>query len=142
MRRSGFTLIEILLVVMIIGVLVAMVAPNILNRGDQAKKTAARTDIESNIGTALDLFHMDTGVYPTTEQGLAALASSKMPEPAPNNWNGPYLKKRAVPKDPWGRAYVYASPGTHNKDSYDLSSLGPDGIESKDDVTNWESDAK
>ncbi len=142
MKNNGFTLIEIMLVVVIIGVLVAMVAPNMVGRGEQARKTAARTDIDSNVGTALDLYHMDNSVYPTTEQGLAALISSKISEPAPRNWSGPYLKKRAIPKDPWGRSYVYVSPGTHNTDSYDLSSLGADGVESKDDVTNWETETK
>ncbi len=138
MRKNAFTLIEIMLVVIIIGVLAAMVVPNIAGRGEEARRTAARVDIESNLGTALDLYHMDTGVYLTTEQGLAGLVSAPKAAPLPRKWNGPYLKKRRIPLDPWGRAYIYVAPGMHNKEDYDLSSAGPDGIESKDDVTNWE----
>lgn len=138
MGKKGFTLIEIMLVVVIIGVLVAMVVPNIAGRSEQARTTAARTDIESNLATALDMYQLDNGRYPTTEQGLAALMSE--PSPAPIKWNGPYLKKKKLPKDSWGRDYVYAAPGVNNKDSYDLSSLGADGTESKDDITNWSGD--
>ena len=141
-QHLGFTLIEIMLVVIIIGVLAAMVVPNITGRSEQARKTAARTDIDSNLTTALDLYHMDIGRYPTTEQGLDALLSAPSSSPVPAQWNGPYLKKKKDPKDPWGRLYVYAFPGTHNKEGYDLSSLGPDGIESSDDITNWESETK
>jgi len=136
----GFTLIEIMLVVIIIGVLVAMVVPNIAGRGEQARKTAAQTDIESNLATALDLYHLDTGTYPTTEQSLPALINAPTSSPVPPKWSGPYLKKKKTPKDPWGRDYVYVAPGAHNKDGYDLSSLGADGIESKDDITNWQQD--
>ncbi len=128
MYKKGFTLIEIILVVIIIGILVAMVVPNIIGRSEQARITAARTDIESNLSTALDLYRMDSGRYPTSEQGLNAL--------------GPYLKKKKIPKDPWGHDYLYVSPGAHNKDSYDLTSLGPDGVESSDDITNWENGTK
>ena len=135
--QKGFTLIEIMLVVIIIGVLVAMVVPNISGRSQQARNTAAKTDIESNLATSLDLYQVDNGRYPTTEQGLAALVSAPLGSPAPSNWNGPYLKKKKIPKDPWGKDYVYVAPGSHNKDEYDLSSLGPDGVESSDDVTNW-----
>jgi general secretion pathway protein G len=133
--KKGFTLIEIMLVVIIIGVLVAMVVPNIAGKSEQARMAAARTDIEANIGTALDLYLMDVGRYPTTEQSLGALASAPS---GVNKWNGPYLKKKKLPKDPWGREYVYKSPGDHNKDAYDLYSLGNDGKEGVDDVTNWE----
>jgi general secretion pathway protein G len=137
--KNGFTLIEIMLVVIIIGVLVAMVVPNISGRGEQARRTAARTDIDSNLGMALDLYHMDNSSYPTTEQGLAALISVPNAAPVPARWSGPYLKKKTIPKDPWGRVYTYVSPGTRNRESYDLSSLGADGVEGKDDITNWES---
>ena len=140
--RQGFTLIEIMLVVIIIGVLVAMVVPNITGRSEQARITAARTDIESNLATALDLYRMDATRYPTTGQGLSALLSPPSISPIPPQWNGPYLKKKKIPKDPWGRDYVYVAPGARNKDSYDLSSLGPDGVESGDDVTNWENDGR
>jgi general secretion pathway protein G len=142
MNRKGFTLIEIMLVVIIIGVLVAMVVPNIAGRSDQARKTAAKTDIESNVSNALDLYQLDNGRYPSTEQGLNALITQPSADPAPIKWNGPYLKKKKLPKDPWGHEYVYASPGEHNKESYDLSSLGADGVEGKDDITNWEKDEK
>jgi len=140
--RRGFTLIEIMLVVIIIGILVAMIVPNIAGRSEQARKTAARTDIESNLGTALDLYRMDAGTYPTTEQGLSALIAAPTSAPVPAQWNGPYLKKKVLPKDPWGRDYVYESPGTHNTDSYDLSSLGPSGTEREDNVTNWGNETK
>jgi len=140
--RRGFTLIEIMLVVIIIGILAAMIVPNIAGRSEQARKTAARTDIESNLSTALDLYKMDASQYPTTEQGLIALLTPPSVAPVPVQWNGPYLKKKVLPKDPWGHDYVYVSPGTHNTDSYDLSSLGPDGVESDDDITNWGNEAK
>jgi len=140
--RHGFTLIEIMLVVIIIGILAAMIVPNIAGRSEQARKTAARTDIESNLSTALDLYKMDASQYPTTEQGLSALLTAPKVAPVPVQWNGPYLKKKVLPKDPWGHDYVYVSPGTHNTDSYDLSSLGPDGVESDDDITNWGNEAK
>jgi len=140
--RHGFTLIEIMLVVIIIGILAAMIVPNIAGRSEQARKTAARTDIESNLSTALDLYKMDASQYPTTEQGLIALLTPPSVAPVPVQWNGPYLKKKVLPKDPWGHDYVYVSPGTHNTDSYDLSSLGPDGVESDDDITNWGNEAK
>lgn len=133
--NQGFSLIEIMLVVIIIGVLVAMVVPNIAGRGEQARKTAARTDIESNLSTALDLYHMDTGTFPGANDGLQSLLTA--PSSGPANWNGPYLKKKKVPKDPWGRDYVYLFPGKNNTTSFDLSSLGPDGVESADDITNW-----
>ena len=141
-QRRGFTLIEIMLVVIIIGILVAMIVPNIAGRSEQARKTAARTDIESNLSTALDLYRMDVGQYPTTEQGLSALIAEPTSSPVPTQWNGPYLKKKKIPKDPWNRDYVYVSPGTHNPESYDLSSLGASGQEGADNVSNWDNESK
>ncbi|HOW35225.1 MAG TPA: type II secretion system major pseudopilin GspG [Candidatus Omnitrophota bacterium] len=136
---KGFTLVEIMLVVIIIGVLVAMVVPNLAGRGEQARRMAAKADIETNLGTALDLYELDNGRYPTTEQGLAALVEAPTASPVPENWSGPYLKKKRIPKDPWGKDYAYISPGSHNVESYDLSSYGRDGAEGAgDDVTNWE----
>ena len=135
--KKGFTMIEIMLVVIIIGVLAAMVIPNLAGRGEQARKAAAKADIEANISAALDLYELDNGRYPTTEQGLAALLHEPNSSPSPKNWNGPYFKKKKLPIDPWGHDYVYVDPGTHNTDSYDLSSMGPDGVEGKDDITNW-----
>ena len=137
-KSGAFTLIEIMLVVIIIGVLTAMIVPNIAGRSEQARNVAASTDIESNLSAALDLYKLDNGVYPGTDQGLAALVVEPSGSPAPVKWSGPYLKKKKQIKDPWGHEYVYVSPGAHNKDSYDLSSLGADGLEGKDDVTNWE----
>lgn len=142
MQKKGFTLIEIMLVVIIIGVLVAMVVPNIAGRSEQARSTAAKTDIESNIATALDLYQVDNGRFPSTEQGLAALVAEPSTEPKPVNWKGPYLKKKKLPKDPWGHDYVYVFPGANNSDGYDLSSLGGDGAEGKDDITNWENETQ
>ena len=141
LQKRGFTLIEIMLVVIIIGILVAMLVPNITGRSEQARKIAARTDIESNLSTALDLYKMDIGKYPTTEQGLSALITQPTASPVPSQWNGPYLKKKNIPKDPWGHDYIYVSPGTHNPESYDLSSLGS-GAEGKDNVNNWDNESK
>ncbi|HOD12912.1 MAG TPA: type II secretion system major pseudopilin GspG [Candidatus Omnitrophota bacterium] len=138
--RHGFTLVEIMLVVIILGVLVAMVVPNLAGRGEQARRSAAKADIEANLATTLDLYEFDNGRYPTTEQGLQALLSQPTNPPVPASWNGPYLKKKRIPKDPWGNDYVYVCPGTRNAQSYDLSSYGPDGVESSDDITNWADD--
>ncbi|MCK5580305.1 MAG: type II secretion system major pseudopilin GspG [Candidatus Omnitrophica bacterium] len=135
--RNGFTLVEILLVVVIIGVLAAMVIPNIAGRGEDARRAAAQADIDANLSAALDMYEMDNGKYPTTEQGLQALVTEPASSPVPRNWKGSYLKKKKVPQDPWGNTYVYRSPGMHNPDEYDLFSYGSDGIESSDDITNW-----
>lgn len=134
--KRGFTLIELMLVVIIIGVLVSMVVPRLTGRTQQAREAAAKADIEANIALALDLYEVDNGLYPTTDQGLEALRTKPSSDPAPTNWNGPYLKKK--PQDPWGNPYHYVCPGTHNSEDYDLSSYGPDGTEGSDDITNWE----
>lgn len=136
-NQEGFTLIEIMLVVIILGVLVAMVVPNLAGRGKQARESAARVEIEANLATALDLYELDNGRYPSTEQGLRALMVEPITPPVPVNWNGPYLKARRVPVDPWGNEYIYIFPGVHNSKGFDLSSLGPDGVVSEDDITNW-----
>lgn len=129
---KGFTLIELMLVVMIIGALVAMVMPRLTGRGEQARTSAAKADIQANIATALKLYELDNGNFPSTEEGLNALLN----KPASvTNWNGPYLEKNPI--DSWGREYKYKSPGEHRPD-YDLYSLGKDGVESTDDVKNWE----
>lgn len=130
---SGFTLIELMLVVIIIGALVAMVMPRMAGRSEQARVSAARADINSNIATGLKLYELDNGSYPTTGQGLNALLVA--PGGA-KGWAGPYLEKK--PLDPWSRDYQYESPGTHRQRDYDLFSLGKDGQVSADDITNWE----
>jgi general secretion pathway protein G len=128
-NKRGFTLVELMLVVIIIGVLVAMVMPRLAGRTEQARQAAARADIEANIGSALDLYEIDNGAYPESLNALMEKPSTAA------NWKGPYLKKRPV--DPWGNQYVYKFPGAHG--DYDLSSNGKDGVEGGgDDVTGWE----
>jgi len=136
-NQRGLTLVEILLVVMIIGIIAAMVVPNIAGRGEEARLLIARTDIEANLASALDMYELDNGRLPTTEQGLNALIVEPVTSPVPNNWKGPYLKKKRIPQDPWGRPYVYRFPGEQNSAGYDLMSYGSDGVESEDDITNW-----
>jgi general secretion pathway protein G len=139
-RPSGFTLIELLVVIIVIGLLAGLVGPRILGRVSEAKSATARTQIEL-LGTALDNYKLDNGAYPTTEQGLSALQEKPVREPVPLSWRGPYLQK-AIPADPWGRPYNYASPGEHNRFGYDVWSLGRDGQpggEGDDaDITSWQ----
>ena len=136
-RELGFSLIEIILVVIIIATLSAMVVPRLIGRSDQARQTAAKADIEVNIPTALKLYELDNGLLPTTAQGLNALLQKPTTTPMPENWNGPYLEKQPV--DPWGRPYQYQSPGTNRPHDYDLWSLGKDSRPevTKDDIVNW-----
>lgn len=127
-HQRGFTLIEIMVVMVILGLLVAVVAPNIMGRSDQAKVTIAKTQI-SNIANALDLYRLDNSRYPSTQQGLEALVTRPTGNPEPRNWNPDgYLK--SVPEDPWGNVYQYVSPGSNGP--YDLYSLGSDGQEGGD----------
>lgn len=132
-RHGGFTLVELLLVLVILAVLAVVVVPKFTGRSQQAKITAAKTDI-ANLEVAIDAFEVDCSRYPTTEEGIQALVQQ------PSNlteWKGPYLK-RGLPKDPWHNPYVYRYPGQHNPNGYDLSSLGPDGREGGgDDIDNW-----
>lgn len=132
-RRSAFTLIELLLVMVILVVLAAVVVPKFTGRSEQARMTAAKTDIAS-IDQAIEAFEVDNGRYPSNEEGLGALLAAPAGLP---NWHGPYLKRSSVPVDPWGNAYVYRFPGQHNTSGPDLFSNGPDGHEGNDDVTNW-----
>lgn len=134
--ERAFTLIELLLVVIIIGVLAAIMLPSFSGRSEEARRTRAKTEIESTIGLALDMFEADTGSYPTTEQGLDALI--RKPEQAAN-WRGPYIKKTNRFQDPWKQKYDYQFPGRHNTFSYDLASPGPDGQSgTDDDITNFD----
>lgn len=132
--RSAFTLIELLLVMVILAILASLIIPMFVGRAEQARVTAAQTDI-SNISSALDTFEIDNGHYPTTSEGLIALI--KQPPGMPN-WHGPYLKGNSVPLDPWGHPYQYRCPGQHSKDGYDLWSLGPTGQQGgPGEITNW-----
>lgn len=134
-RQAGFTLLELLIVVIILGLLAALVGPRLFGTLDKAKKQVAKTQIELLSG-ALDQFRLDVGRYPTTDEGLDALVN---PPEGMERWNGPYLEK-GVPKDPWGHAYVYTSPGEHGE--YDMISLGLDGEPGGEgenaDITSWQ----
>jgi general secretion pathway protein G len=137
-KQGGFTLIEIMVVVVILGILAALVVPQVMNRPDQAKVTVAKGDIKA-IGAALDMYKLDNYSYPSTQQGLDALVEKPGGNPQPKNWNRDgYLKR--VPKDPWGNEYQYLSPGTQGQ--YDLYSYGADGkqggSELNADIGNWD----
>ena len=140
--NRGFTLIEIMVVIVILGIMAGLIVPRIMGRPEEAKRTKARMQIES-IETAVKLFKLDNGFYPTTEQGLQALVEHPETGRIPKSWRkGGYLEKGKVPTDPWGNKYVYKSPGLHNPTYYDLFSYGPDEIESQDDIANWETEAE
>lgn len=136
LRQAGFTLIELMVVLVIIGVLAALIVPNVLDRADDARVTAARTDV-GNLMQALKLYKLDNQRYPTGEQGLEALVAKPSAGPIPANWKN-YLEK--LPNDPWGRPYQYANPGV--KSEIDVFSLGADGQaggEGKDaDIGSWQ----
>ena len=137
-RRSGFTLIEILVVIVVIAILATLVAPNIFKNVGEAKSATARSQIE-NLSSALDAYRLDNGTYPSSQQGLDALFLIPTIDP-PSNWKQPYLRK-AVPPDPWGRAYIYIFPGESNPSGFDLISFGADGKiggEGEDaDILSW-----
>ena len=144
MRRGnrGFTLIELMVVIVILGILAGLIIPRIMGRPDEARQTKARIMIEG-IETAMKLYRLDNGFYPTTEQGLRALVEASTIQPVPRNWReGGYLEKGKVPKDPWGNDFVYLCPGTQGE--FDLISYGADGQQGGDgknkDITNWSSE--
>jgi general secretion pathway protein G len=136
-REAGFTLIEIMVVIAIIGILATLIVPNIMGRPDEARVTAAKHDV-GTINQALKLYRLDIGRYPTTEQGLKALVERPTSEPIPQNWKtGGYLS--SVPKDPWGNPYQYSNPGTRGE--IDVISYGadgkPGGTGTDADIGNW-----
>lgn len=137
-RRSAFTLIEILVVIVVIAILATLVAPNVFQHVGTAKSATAKSQIEM-LTTTLDAYRLSIGTYPSTEQGLNALWERPAIDP-PLNWAGPYLRK-AVPLDPWGNAYIYIYPGQQNPMGFDLYSLGADGLPGGEgenaDVVSW-----
>jgi general secretion pathway protein G len=137
---SGFTLIELMVVIVILGILAGLIVPRIMDRPDEAKQMKARMQIES-LETALKLYKLDNGGYPTTEQGLQALVEPPQTGNVPENWKkGGYLEKGRVPKDPWGNEFVYLSPGVQGE--FDIVSYGADGVPegegANQDINSWE----
>lgn len=131
-RQGGFTLVELLLVLVILGVLAAIVVPKMAGRSEQARETAAKTQI-SAFSTALNAFEVDNGYYPKGKEGLQDLLT---PPKNADNWRGPYMDE--VPNDPWNQPYVYENPGKMNVAGFDLYSVGPDGrANTDDDITNY-----
>ncbi len=139
-NQKGFSFIELMVVVVILGVLASMIVPRYMGRTDEAKTVKAKIDIAA-IETSLKLYKLDNGIYPTTEQGLMALIEKPTIDPLPSNWheNG-YLDKKKLPKDPWGGEYLYLSPGVNG--DYDILSYGadkaPGGDGTNTDIKSWE----
>jgi general secretion pathway protein G len=137
--QRGFTLIELMVVVVILGILAGMIVPKVMDRPEQAKRTKAGVDIDA-LAQALKLYKLDTGRYPSIEQGLTALLEPPSTGVLAKNWKGPYLDKNATPKDPWDNDYVYISPGLHG--DFDIMSYGadgePGGEDDNADVNSWE----
>ncbi len=136
-RQRGFTLIELMVVLVILALLVTLVVPNVVGKSDEAKQTKAKTDI-AMIEVLLDQFYLDMGRYPTIDEGLRALYRN--PDESNEKWKGPYPKK-PLPPDPWGNPYVYESPGSRSAQPYELFSLGRDGQEGGEgfdmDIVSW-----
>ncbi len=138
MRRRAFTLLEVLMVVVIIGLLAAFVAPNFFGAGERAKIDLARATVMSGMNGALDLYRAHVGTYPLSDDGgLKLLLEKPSNEDLAKKWSGPYLKRTDDLKDPWGREWKYECPGKYNEKSYDLWSEGPTEA-SDDDITNWQ----
>ena len=139
MKQHGFTLLEILVVVVILGILASLVLPNVLGRTDQARVIAAKHDIRTLVGV-LKLYETDNGHFPTTDQGLQALVTKPGSDPVPKNWRQPYIDQ--LPNDPWDRPYQYLNPGVHG--AFDVFTLGADGEPggegSNADIGNWGQD--
>lgn len=140
LREAGLTLIEVMVVMLVLGIMAALVAPNVFSHVSTARHESARAQIEM-LNAALDAYRLHNGRYPTTEQGLEALRTEPRTPPEPTDWRGPYLRKD-VPEDPWGHPYVYRSPAVESEWGYDLLSLGADGEpggEGEDaDVKAWD----
>jgi general secretion pathway protein G len=141
-RNMGFTLIELMVVIVILGILAGLIIPRLMGRPEEAKRLKARMQIEA-LETALKLYKLDNGVYPDTEQGLQALVEQPAAGAIPQKWReGGYLEKGRLPKDPWGNDFVYLSPGVNG--DYDIISYGADGVSGGEgddkDVDNWETD--
>ncbi len=130
-KNSGFTLLEVMVVVVIIAIMAAAIGPSLLGNIEKASVSRAGTDIKS-IESMLELYKAENYAYPNTDQGLEALVSKPAGDPAPKNWRQ-YMKK--TPIDPWENPYKYLSPGSHG--DFDIYSLGPDGVQSEDDVNSW-----
>jgi len=141
-RRSGFTLLELMVVIVILGILAAVVAPRLIGRTDEAKVTEAKVQLR-NLETALKLYKLDNGAYPTTAQGLDALVEKPTTGKIPRKWRkGGYMEKSKIPSDPWGNPYIYVSPGLHG--DYDILTYGADGARGGEgfdrDIGNWDID--
>ncbi|MBE9532466.1 MAG: type II secretion system major pseudopilin GspG [Proteobacteria bacterium] len=140
--QQGFTLIEIMVVIVILAILAAVVAPRVIGRVDESRVTESKVQVK-NFETALKMYRLDNGKYPTTSQGLVALVEKPTTNPVPRKWHkGGYLEKNKIPSDPWGNSYLYLSPGLHG--DYDLLSYGADGLKGgadfDADINNWEID--
>ena len=141
-REAGFTLIELMVVIVILGLLAGLILPRFMGQSDTAKQQAARTQM-SLLESALKMYKLDNGSYPTTEQGLKALVEAPTSGNLPKNWRkGGYLEKGKVPKDPWKNDFIYVSPGSHS--DFDITSLGADGEPGGEgidkDINNWDSE--
>lgn len=137
--KEGFTLIELMVVLVILGLLAGLILPRLMGRTEEARRQAAEVQIKA-FEQALDMYFSDNGNYPTTEQGLPALSKAPEIEPVPRKWKGPYLQHGIIPKDPWGNEYVYLSPGVHTKE-FDLVSFGKDASQGGEgesaDIESW-----